>query len=320
MKKVIIHIMVMALLAGTLGFAGEKKNLRVAVTIDDLPFVLAGKPKGDYPDLKKKKTAQLIKKVCDFKVPAVGFVVAGRLNKEGKKDTVNRELINMWLDAGLELGNHTYSHPSLHKIPVEDYIVNIEKAHQLLKPVLDKKGKTLRYFRHSFLHTGRTMDIKKQVTTVLHKKNYTIAPVTVDNSDWLFALAYNKAGDDKALKTKIADSYIDYMGKKVAYWESQSQALLGYQVNHILLLHANLLNADHIQRLFTMLKNRGYTFITMEEALKDKTYLLGDQFTGRAGISWIHRWAIAKGKKRAFFGDEPETPLFIKKTAEMYSE
>ncbi|MCP4213746.1 MAG: polysaccharide deacetylase family protein [bacterium] len=244
------------------------------------------------------------------------------MDKDGKVDTANVELMDMWLDAGLELGNHTYSHPSLHKVPVNEYIIDIEKGHGLLKQVLDKKGKALRYFRHPMLHTGRTMEIKKQVAEVLDKKGTTIAPVTFDNSDWLFALAYNRAGarTDKALQTKIADTYISYMEKKVEYFENQSHDLLGRQVNHILLLHANILNADHIHRLAAMLKKRGYSFITLEEALKDKAYQLGDQFTGRAGISWIHRWAIAKGKTRAFFEGEPETPHFVKEAADRFSE
>ena len=326
-KKLIIYIAVLMLLAVSLKFAGDgfakkSENPKVAVTIDDLPFVSAGKPNGDYTTLKKEKTAQLIEKLLEYKIPAVGFVVSSRLNKNGKPDAANRELLNMWMDAGLELGNHTYSHPSLHKVQVYEYIDNIEKGHEHLEPVMAKKGKTPRYFRHPMLHTGRTMDIKKQVGHVLNKKGYTIAPVTIDNSDWLFALAYNKAGvkGDKTLQKKIADAYIPYMEKKFEYYENQSCDLLGYRVNQILLLHANILNADHIDRLAAMLKKRGYTFLTLEEALKDNAYKLGDPFTGSAGISWIHRWALAKGKKGPFFEGEPETPDFVKKAANIISE
>lgn len=325
MKNKIIYIAVLVCLAISWVHAEKKENLRVAFTIDDLPFVLAGKPNGDHTAIRKEKTVQLIKKLRSHNIPAVGFVVSGRLTKKGKgdkADKANVELINMWMDAALELGNHSYSHPSLHNVPVDEYIENIKKGHQHLIPAMAKKGKTPRYFRHPMLHTGRTMEIKKKVGMVLKKKGYTIAPVTIDNSDWLFALAYNRAGakGDKALQKKIEDSYIPYMEKKFEYYENQSRDLLGYQVNHILLLHANILNAEHIDRLIVMLKKRGYTFITLQEALKDKAYRLGDQFTGRAGISWIHRWAIAKGKKGAFFKGEPETPDFVKEAAKKFSE
>jgi hypothetical protein len=44
-----------------------------------------------------------------------------------------------------------------------------------------------------------------------------------------------------------------------------------------------------------MLKRRGYRFVTMEEALRDKAYAEPTVYTGQWGISWIERWALDKG-------------------------
>ncbi|MCP4220089.1 MAG: hypothetical protein GY765_35990, partial [bacterium] len=77
MKKLIIHFTLLVVMAFSLGFAAEKKNPRVAVTIDDLPFILAGTPPGGHTILRKDKTEQLIKKLLEFKIPAIGFVVSG---------------------------------------------------------------------------------------------------------------------------------------------------------------------------------------------------------------------------------------------------
>ncbi|MFA7227983.1 MAG: hypothetical protein WC061_03025, partial [Melioribacteraceae bacterium] len=97
----------------------------------------------------------------------------------------------------------------------------------------------------------------------------------------------------------------------VQYWESQSVSLLGRNINHILLVHANTLNADYFDKLCGMLRSAGYEFIALDEALKDEAYKSDDKFTGAGGISWLHRWAVTQKKERSFFGSEPLTPELI---------
>jgi hypothetical protein len=56
-------------------------------------------------------------------------------------------------------------------------------------------------------------------------------------------------------------------------------------------------------------KRRGYIFISLEEVLKDEAYLLPDAQSKR-GLSWIHRWMLAKGMQMK---PEPAEPEFITK-------
>lgn len=63
------------------------------------------------------------------------------------------------------------------------------------------------------------------------------------------------------------------------------------------------------------MQRRGYRFITLDRAMEDEAYRSEDTFTGRGGISWIHRWAITAGKKGAFFAGEPTTPAWIQDVA-----
>ncbi|HVE57938.1 MAG TPA: hypothetical protein VNB22_13985, partial [Pyrinomonadaceae bacterium] len=67
------------------------------------------------------------------------------------------------------------------------------------------------------------------------------------------------------------------------------------------------------------LKKRGYKFVSLEEALKDEAYRLPDNFVRRNGISWLHRWALDKGKEN-ILPDEPKTPDFVLKAAGIDSE
>jgi hypothetical protein len=86
---------------------------------------------------------------------------------------------------------------------------------------------------------------------------------------------------------------------------------VGYELPQILLLHANRLNAMCLDRLFAMMQRRGYRYITLEQAMRDPAYARGDIYTGPAGITWLHRWALTDGRDRSIFAGEPDVPAFI---------
>jgi hypothetical protein len=85
------------------------------------------------------------------------------------------------------------------------------------------------------------------------------------------------------------------MERMFEFYERMSRELFGREIAQTLLVHANALNADHFDRVAAMLKRRGYRFITLDEALKDKAYDHRDTYTGATGISWLQRWAITRG-------------------------
>jgi peptidoglycan/xylan/chitin deacetylase (PgdA/CDA1 family) len=231
-------------------------------------------------------------------------------------------LLQMWLGAGLELGNHTFSHLDLHTTPLDAYKENVIRGEVVTRTLLQAKGKPLRFFRHPFLHTGRDLETKRAFEAFLTRRGYRVAPVTIDNSDWIFARAYDQAAEngDKKTMERVAEAYIPYMERKIEYYEKQSVALFGYEIRQILLVHANTLNADHFSDLARMMKRRGYTFIPLEQALEDEAYGSPDTFTGPGGITWLHRWAFSLGMKAKILPDEPRTPDFVMKLAGVTSE
>jgi hypothetical protein len=109
------------------------------------------------------------------------------------------------------------------------------------------------------------------------------------------------------------------MEKKLEYWERQSMKLLGREISQTLLIHANFINSDYFDDLAAMFRKRGYKFVTLEESLKDEAYRLPDNFTRRAGISWLHRWTLDKDKDLVL-PDEPMVPEFVLKAGGFDSE
>lgn len=295
-----------------LAFSLCAQNRQIAITIDDLPVVSTRK------DIKNRKeiTKKLLAHITKAKIPAIGFINENKLYKDGKRDEAQIDLLRMWLNANLELGNHTYSHLGLHNTTVEQYKEDILKGEIITKELLAEKGQKIRYFRHPYLWTGLSLEVKKEVSDFLAEHNYTIAPVSMDNADYIFSSAYDRAFDkgDKKLMKKIGEAYLVYMENFFDYWERQSVKLLGYELKQTLLLHANFINSDYFDDLAKILKKRGYKFITLEEALTDKAYQLPDKWTRKSGISWLHRWALDKGKEY-LVPNEPEVPEFVMKAS-----
>ncbi len=304
------------LLSASIGF-GQKDGRTIAVTIDDLPTVST---KND-PATRLAITKKLLRSLRRHKVPAVGFVNENKLYAGEERDPSQIELLEMWLDAGLELGNHTYSHRSLNRIDPAEYRADVLRGQEVTSELLGRSGKRLRYFRHPFLQTGRTKEIKDEFAAFLKEHGYTIAPITHDNGDYIFARAYDIANDrgDAKLAKRVADAYVPYMEQKLDYWERQSVKLFGREISQTLLLHANSINAERFGELARMLKKRGYKFVDLETALKDPAYQEKDEYYGPAGISWLHRWAVARGRENVV-PDEPLVPEFVLKLSGFESE
>mgnify|MGYP003381447355 CR=1 FL=1 len=296
---------------------GQRANRTVAVTIDDLPVVSTRSDHRNRYEITKK----LLGHIKKARVPAIGFVNENKLFSGDKRDERQVDLLKMWLDQGLELGNHSYSHRSLNQIERSVYEADILKGQIVTKQLLAANGMKMRYFRHPFLQTGRTLEVKADFDVFLTKHGYTIAPITFDNADYIFSRAYDITFDknDKKLMKQVGEAYVPYMEKKLEYWERQSMKLFGREMSQTLLIHANFINSDHFDDLAAMFKRRGYKFVDLETALSDEAYRLPDKFTGGAGISWLHRWALDRGREN-ILSDEPMVPEFVLKLSGFESE
>ena len=290
----------------------------VAITIDDLPVASIVKEIG----FKQQLTNDLLAKLQNYNVPAIGFVNERKLYENDSLVNERVDLLKQWLVAGLDLGNHTFSHKSLNQIPAKDYIEDLLKGERIIRGLIKDAGKELIYFRHPFLHTGRSIEVRDSVENFLKEHNCRIAPVTIDNSDWAFARSYEKAllKNDSLMMKKISDAYIPYMKSKFEHFESVSRELFGREIKQILLIHANKLNADHFDKLANMMLKRDYKFIPLEKALEDTAYNSPDNFFGASGISWLHRWALTEGRNKDIFKTDLPAPKFVMEYAGIDNE
>ncbi len=305
--------------AWSLAAAPAKPSREMAVTFDDLPGVVAP---GEGTAELRAITEKLVRTIASEKIPAVGFVNEGKLAPAGTRDPERVALLGKWVSAGLDLGNHTYSHLDLHKAPLDQFEKDVVAGEEVTAGLLSSAHRRLRYFRHPFLHTGRSLETRKALEEFLSGRGYRVAPVTLDNSDWVFARAYAlaKQGGDRDAAEKVAAAYVPYMLGKIEYFERQSVKLFSREIRQILLVHANALNADHFSDLVAALRARGYAFCSLDSALEDPAYSSADTFTGAGGITWLHRWAMTSGGRQAILPGEPVTPRFVMEAAGVTEE
>jgi peptidoglycan/xylan/chitin deacetylase (PgdA/CDA1 family) len=287
--------------------AAEDAGPVTAITFDDLPF--GGNESLEHgADL----LARLAATMKAHKIPAVGFVNEGKLYV---KDEVDARIATLraWLEEGQDLGNHTFSHISVKTSPRSAYEDDVIRGETVTRMLLAERGGTLRYFRHPFLWTGPTDEYREGLATFLSGRRYTVAPVTFDTQDYLFAGVYADAvhRGDEALARRVAEAYLAYYEENVSYFEDLALAVLGRRVRHVMLLHANKLNADLAEKLVQSLKQRGYGFVTLDEALADPAYRRPEP-THTGGMSWLHRWRIVDGTT---FRAEPRAPDWIEVAA-----
>ncbi len=293
--------------------AASAMERTVAFTFDDLPM----SRDGAYGlERMQAVTTRLVGQLRRAGIVAVGFVNEAKLDKvdEPSARMARTALLEQWLDAGMELGNHTYAHVSFWNTPLEEYQRQVLRGERVTRALLAERGQKPRYFRHTYLNTGPDLRTKNAFERFLAEHGYQVAPVTVDNLDVTYALAYDNAYQqgDSALMRRIGGAYVEHMRESFAFSEELSRRVLGREPAQVLMLHANALNADYLDELVAMLKGRGYGFVPTEQALRDPAYRSRDTYTGRRGLSWLQRWAITQGKEP---GQEPREVEWVRKVA-----
>jgi peptidoglycan/xylan/chitin deacetylase (PgdA/CDA1 family) len=286
----------------------------VAVTIDDLPAPGGGLVSNTIAGL-RENTEKLLAACRKAGVPVVGFVNEAKLVVKGETDAdraAREAALKLWTDNGFELGNHTLTHTSLNQSTVEAFKKDVIEGEPVTRRLMKERGGTLRYFRHPYLHVGMTLDVRRASEAFLAERGYIIAPVTVDAKDYIYASAYASAvrNNDKDMAAKLAADYLRYSDEIFAFSEETATRLMGRDISHVLLLHANAINADHFGALADVIKKRGYRFITLEEALKDEAYKQPDTYVGSWGHVWLRHWEQTSGKK---LSESAEPPDWVRK-------
>src|SRR5580698_11032170 len=161
----LLAILVLAQTQTHVRAADDKADRAIAITIDDLP---AGAAQNMTAAEITSMTKRLTDTLREQKIPVVAFVNERKLYYNWNEVNERIAALNMWLDAGFELGNHTYAHTSLNGPgglkAFEDGVIQGENVTRLL---MTQHHQTLRYFRHPYLDTGRDLKTRREAEQFL---------------------------------------------------------------------------------------------------------------------------------------------------------
>jgi peptidoglycan-N-acetylglucosamine deacetylase len=259
-----------------IGLNGQESK-QMAITFDDLPFGYGGRlTLAEQRDAVARVLAVLGK----HRIRATMFAIGRAITP------ANRNLIDAVTAAGHEVGNHSFSHRDLGAMTAADYIRDVERGEDSIRPWL----KGAHYFRYPFLRQGDTADKRDAVLDALASRRIVVAPVTIDNNDYLYnqqlvdAKAEGRAVD-------LRDAYLNHMSASAAFYDAKARERIGRPVKQILLLHMNYLNSLYLDDLLERFRAEGWSFISFTEALSDDVYRWKYAYAGRQGAG--HLDAIA---------------------------
>ncbi len=254
----------------------------IAITLDDVPLVGYYTYPDDFQRIQAidSMTQALARHNAPFTVFAIGQDVA--VEQEAA-------LLDRWLDAGAQLGNHTYTHRNMGELTVAEGIADIERGGDVLQPIADARGLPIRYFRFPFLAEGVTLEQKQAYADALDEMGLYNARVSVSNNDWEFNERYRQAelDEDWEGRYEIGQEYVLHILESVKYWDMVAQELTGGSVRHVLLLHANRINRDYLGAILDSLAADDYTFVDLDRAYADPIYAEPDRWPTENGVSFL---------------------------------
>jgi len=191
-------------------FQGSPRRKWLALTIDD----------GPHPDY----TPHLLAILKKYNVKATFFLV-------GEMAERYPELVKAELLDGHEIGNHTYDHVNLTKVPTEEVATEIEACGDVLQTITKQRP-------HLFRPPGG--DYNNNVAEAAEALGYTMVLWTDNAGDWL---SPGRAMTEQKVLQRASNGGVILMHD-------------GYQQT-----------VDVLPQLLTILKREGYEFVTIDQMM-----------------------------------------------------
>jgi peptidoglycan/xylan/chitin deacetylase (PgdA/CDA1 family) len=239
----------------------------IALTFDDLPAA------GTLPVGDKRiriATALVAELKANHLKGTYGFVNGVKL--ENGPDA--QQALRIWIDAGMNIGNHTYAHLALTGNTVEAFEHDIA----LNEPALDQYGgaRDWHWFRYPYLWEGETLEKRHAVRAYLREHGYRVAQVTLDFEDYAWNDAYGRcsAKQDNAAIAWLRQSYLENAAEYVRLGREEERIAFGHEIPNVILLHATAFTTLMLPDLIKQLRNEGFRFASLANVEADPVYAL----------------------------------------------
>lgn len=182
----------------------------------------------------------------------------------GRSDKARLE---QYANAGHLIANHTHRHADLDQVTIEDFIGEIDTAHEFLKDFTNFRL----LFRFPYLREGNTKTKRNGIRKALAQRRYRDGYVTINNSDWFMENLVQDAlsAGIKINFKRLQQTYVSVLINNIEFYDAMAQRTLGRSPKHVLLLHENDLAALFIFDLTKELTHRGWSITSVDDAYTD---------------------------------------------------
>ena len=138
-------------LMGLAGFAAAETGRPLLITVDDLPIALGSLH--PEPAERERITREMLAALRAARASTPWDWSPGATCAAPP----TWSCCELWLEAGHELGNHSYSHLDYTRTGIDEYIADVERCPRRTgRASSSRTGKSVRFFRFPMLHEGET--------------------------------------------------------------------------------------------------------------------------------------------------------------------
>lgn len=268
---------------------------QVAITIDDIP---------NRTYFKENVGTKMLETLDSLEIPICIFINEGKVMKQDS--LLKQEILKQWLSRKyITPANHSYSHYHYSEVGFDIFTKDVLLGEKLTRKWAPQKK--LNYFRFPFNDLGKDSLQQDSIRQFLRDHNYVIAPFTVESVDWMYNYIYDyyMAENDLLKAEEIGKAYVEKTLEFFQYIEQITDQRYGRKIRQIYMCHDNNLNARYLPEIISRLETRGYSFISMKKAMKDKVYKQPDFYYKKWGISWVYRWMQSPSERKELIQNEP---------------
>jgi peptidoglycan-N-acetylglucosamine deacetylase len=274
------------------------QGVRIAITIDDFPE--SGKLVEGWT-----RASIVDSMIAALRKSNVGSAYGFALGSYSALHPEELLILEKWRAAGYALGNHTYSHPHLNSVTVDEFVADIRREDAVLKRFdggsqTPRQRRTLRY---PYLDEGDTLQKRDSVRRYLLQNGYRVAEVTTNYDDWAWSSAYARcasAGNDSEL-SMLRRLVVTAADTRLAQSVQLARFLFHRDPPQVLLIHLNAFTALTLRSILAHWAAEGVQFVSLDAALADKVFQIDPKFldecaacAGAHGRPFFDRIALAR--------------------------
>jgi peptidoglycan/xylan/chitin deacetylase (PgdA/CDA1 family) len=274
----------------------------VALSFDDLPAAGGLHPGFTRTGIARRLTREL--RAAHLK-GVYGFV-----NGEGVADDPDmQQALRVWIAAGMNIGNHTWSHPALSDETAAEFEQDIAMNEPTLRQYAGKRD--WHWFRFPYLEEGATLAQRDDVRAWLQLHGYRIAEVTLNfnDDDWDDPYGRCLAKHDEAGIAWLRQTYMENAAEFIRLGRVTEQLAFGHEIPSVLLLHETSFTTLMLPSLLQLLRQEGFHFSSLPRVERNPAYSLNPNIGVPNGDSFPDAFLDARKTAYPSFRPEPTQKL-----------